>query len=151
MSANNQEIVINDYTYVFKTYKLNGEYGGLFEDKDGNKEFKFNTIGKAQEAFEVASSTEKFSMMVIIRIDPNSNEHRETIIYHWFKSDDEEDDDEDDEEDDEEEEDQDDFTNRSCGYCPACFDLSDPHYYDEEDSCCYCNEDCFKKQMEKWA
>ena len=35
-----------------------------------------------------------------------------------------------------------------CGYlvCGKGFDLSDPHYYDEEVSDCYCSEDCFRKQ-----
>ena len=75
-----EEDKIDDYAYVLKTYELDGEYGGLFE-VDGNKEF--NTTDEAQEAFDVAISTEKFSMIEFIRIDPNSNEHRETIIDVW--------------------------------------------------------------------
>jgi hypothetical protein len=42
-----------------------------------------------------------------------------------------------------EDEDQDDFTNRICGFCNKDFDLKDPHYYDEENGECYCNEDCY--------
>jgi len=44
---------------------------------------------------------------------------------------------------------QDDFTNRMCEN-PACnkeFDLSDPHYYDEEQSVCYCCEECYKNNV----
>ena len=52
------------------------------------------------------------------------------------------------EEEEEEEEDQDDFTNRMCEFCGEGFDLSDPHYYDEEDSVCYCSEVCFRKEKE---
>ena len=77
-----KEEKINDYSYVLKTYELDGEYGGLFEI-DGNKEF--NTTDEAQEAFDVAISTEEFSMVEFIRIDSNSNEHRETIIDIWEK------------------------------------------------------------------
>jgi len=44
--------------------------------------------------------------------------------------------------------DQDEFTNRTCGYCDTSFDLKDPHYYDEEGGDCYCNEDCFKQTVE---
>ena len=58
---------------------------------------------------------------------------------------------EDDESEDEDDiEDQDDFTNRICEN-PACnneFDLSDPHYYDEEESVCYCCEECYKNEDE---
>jgi hypothetical protein len=43
------------------------------------------------------------------------------------------------------EETQDDFTNRVCGACGEGFDLADPHYYDEEEGECYCNEKCFKE------
>ena len=43
--------------------------------------------------------------------------------------------------------DQDDFTNRTCGYCDVGFELDDPHYYDEEEGECYCNEECFKKSV----
>jgi hypothetical protein len=76
-----EEEKINDYAYVLKTYELDGEYGGLFE-LDGKKEWE--NIDEAQEAFDVASSTEEFSMVEFIRIDPNSNEHRETIIDIWI-------------------------------------------------------------------
>ena len=79
---------IDDYAYVLKTYEMDGEYGGLFE-LDGNKEF--NTPDEAQEVFDVAISTGEFSMIEFIRIDPNSNEHRETIIDVWnnyYKSED---------------------------------------------------------------
>ncbi len=47
-----------------------------------------------------------------------------------------------------EEEDQDDFTNRICEWCHLDFDLADPHYYDEEGNCCYCSEECFKKEQD---
>ena len=77
-----KEEKINDYAYVLKTYELDGEYGGLFE-LDGKKEW--DTTDEAQEAFDVAISTEEFSMVEFIRIDPNSNEHRETIIDIWEK------------------------------------------------------------------
>lgn len=76
---------IDDYSYVLKTYDLDVEYGGLFE-LDGKKEW--NTTDEAQEAFDVAISTGEFSMIEFIRIDPNSNEHRETIIDVWYKSED---------------------------------------------------------------
>jgi hypothetical protein len=45
-------------------------------------------------------------------------------------------------------EDQDDFTNRICEWCHLDFDLADPHYYDEEGNCCYCSEECFKKEQD---
>jgi len=45
--------------------------------------------------------------------------------------------------------DQDDFTNRMCGFCGEEFDLGDPHYYDEEESECYCSEVCFRKEKEE--
>jgi hypothetical protein len=77
-----KEEKINDYVYELKTYQLDGEYGGLFE-LDGKKEWE--NIDEAQEAFDVAISTEEFSMVEFIRIDPNSNEHRETIIDIWEK------------------------------------------------------------------
>jgi len=51
-------------------------------------------------------------------------------------------------------EDQDNFTNRVCGYYPECgegFHLSDPHYYDEEEGQCYCSEECFKKEQNRFA
>jgi hypothetical protein len=42
--------------------------------------------------------------------------------------------------------DQDNFTNRQCENreCNNEFDLADPHYYDEEQSVCYCCEECYK-------
>jgi hypothetical protein len=43
--------------------------------------------------------------------------------------------------------DQDEFTNRSCEYCSTSFDLKDPHYYDEENGVCYCNEECFEMEQ----
>ena len=46
--------------------------------------------------------------------------------------------------------DQDDFTNRVCGFCNEGFDLSDSHYYDEEEGECYCSEDCFRKEKARW-
>jgi hypothetical protein len=51
-------------------------------------------------------------------------------------------------------EDQDNFTNRVCGYYPECgkgFHLDDPHYYDEEVGECYCSEECFKKEQNRFA
>jgi hypothetical protein len=41
--------------------------------------------------------------------------------------------------------DQDHFTNRMCENekCDKEFDLSSPHYYDEDDGVCYCCEDCY--------
>ncbi len=53
-------------------------------------------------------------------------------------------------ESDEEIQDQDDFTNRDCQNCGKGFDLADPHYYDEENGECFCDEDCFKKYEEKY-
>jgi len=47
--------------------------------------------------------------------------------------------------------DQDDFTNRMCGFCGEGFDLGDPHYYDEEESECYCSEVCFRKEKERFS
>ena len=41
-------------------------------------------------------------------------------------------------------EDQDNFTNRICENCSKGFDVSDPHYYDEEQGVCYCSEKCYK-------
>jgi hypothetical protein len=51
------------------------------------------------------------------------------------------------EDDDEEEEDQDDFTNRMCenDKCKKEFDLTEPHYYDEEQGVCYCCKECFEE------
>lgn len=42
-------------------------------------------------------------------------------------------------------EDQDNFTNRMCENenCKKEFDVSEPHYYDEENGVCYCCEDCY--------
>ena len=44
---------------------------------------------------------------------------------------------------------QDDFTNRICGHCSKGFVLEDPHYYDEEQGECYCDEECYKKENEE--
>ena len=49
-------------------------------------------------------------------------------------------------EDEEDEEDQDDFTERICENCSKEFDLKDDHYYDEENSCCYCSKECYDKK-----
>jgi hypothetical protein len=49
------------------------------------------------------------------------------------------------------EEDQDDFTNRMCENrkCKKEFDLTEPHYYDEEDDVCYCCKECFEEEEEE--
>lgn len=47
---------------------------------------------------------------------------------------------------DEEDEDQDDFTERICENCNKEFDLKDDHYYDEENSCCYCSKECYETE-----
>jgi len=48
-------------------------------------------------------------------------------------------------------EDQDDFTNRMCENhkCKKEFDLTEPHYYDEEDDVCYCCKECFEEEEEE--
>ena len=59
-----------------------------------------------------------------------------------------------DRDDTEDDSDQDNFTNRVCGYYPECgkdFDLADPHYYDEDEGECYCCEECFKKEQNRFA
>ena len=45
---------------------------------------------------------------------------------------------------------QDDFTNRMCenNKCKIEFDVSEPHFYDEEEGVCYCNESCYNRHME---
>jgi hypothetical protein len=50
----------------------------------------------------------------------------------------------------EKEEDQDDFTDRICENhkCKKEFDLTEPHYYDEEDDVCYCCKECFEEEKE---
>ena len=45
-----------------------------------------------------------------------------------------------------EEENQDDFTERMCEYCHKEFDLTDPHYYDNEKGICYCSKECYDKE-----
>ena len=71
---------INDYEYIIKTYDKYGEYAGLFELNDEKCWIDENA---AREAFEVAIQTEEMGAVELIRIDPNANEDRETMIDEW--------------------------------------------------------------------
>jgi hypothetical protein len=72
--------------YVVKTYEFNHkektiDYAGLWEDENGNKEFK--TEDEARLQFEYASEGDKGYVAVeLIKINPNS-ENRETCIAEW--------------------------------------------------------------------
>lgn len=80
------------YEYIIKTYDKYGEYAGLFELND---EKCWNTEDKASEAFAIAIQTEEMGAVELIRIDPDANEDRETMIDEWedlFSEDEEEDD-----------------------------------------------------------
>jgi hypothetical protein len=54
-------------------------------------------------------------------------------------------------EEEEEEEDQDKFTNRMCenDKCKKEFDLTEPHYYDEEQGVCYCCKECLEEEEDE--
>jgi hypothetical protein len=73
----------DDCVYIIKTYKFNHieqtiDYAGLWEDENGNKEFK--TEEEARQEFEYARNvTRGFASVELIKIDPNS-EDRETCI-----------------------------------------------------------------------
>jgi hypothetical protein len=75
-----------------------------------------------------------------IHNDSDTEEDEEDDIEEDLEEEEEEE-----EEEEVEEEDQDDFTNRMCenGKCNKEFDLTEPHYYDEEQCVCYCCKECF--------
>jgi hypothetical protein len=80
--------------------------------------------------------------------------HKEYKSDGWTRDDDSEgDSDSDAETEIDDDEDQDNFTNRVCGWheCRKDFDLFDPHYYDEEMGECFCCEECFKKEQNRFA
>ena len=67
-----------DYEYVIKTYDNRNEYLGLFEVSNGNK--SWNTEFQARIVFNVAIQLVELGTLILVRIDANSNEDRETII-----------------------------------------------------------------------
>jgi len=68
--------------YVIKTWDMDGKYAGLWEDSEGNKEFKNEDEAKLQ--YEYATDGEQdYCGVSLIKINPNSNENRETCIYDW--------------------------------------------------------------------
>lgn len=72
-----EEEVKTEYQYIVKTWDKNGEYAGLFEVdcvKCWTKE------EEARQAFNWAIGTDEMGAVELIRIDPDANEDRETII-----------------------------------------------------------------------
>jgi len=75
------ELVEDECVYVIKTWDMDGKYAGLWEDSEGNKEFKNEDEAKLQ--YEYATDGEQdYCGVSLIKIDPNS-EDRETCIYDW--------------------------------------------------------------------
>jgi hypothetical protein len=68
--------------YIIKTWDMDGKYAGLWEDSEGNKEF--NNEDEAKLQYEYATDGEQdYCGVSLIKINPNSNENRETCIYDW--------------------------------------------------------------------
>jgi len=68
------------YEYILKTYDKDGEYTGLFE-LDNIK--CWTTEEEAREAFAIAIQIEEMGAVELIRIDPDANQDRETMIDEW--------------------------------------------------------------------
>lgn len=86
MEATNEMNNIETCVYVLKTYKYDNEKEiintGLWEDEYGNKQF--DTEEEARTMYKCATNGDEGYMAVyLIRIDPTSNEDRETIIDKW--------------------------------------------------------------------
>jgi len=77
----------NKCVYVIKTYEFNHkeqtiDYAGLWENCDGETEFK--TEAEAILQFEYASDgTRGYIAVELVEIDPTKNENRETTIDEW--------------------------------------------------------------------
>jgi hypothetical protein len=69
------------FEYIVKTWDRNGEYTGLYEGADWKN--CWTDVADARVAFDSAIETEEFSAVELVRIDPNANEDRETIIDDW--------------------------------------------------------------------
>jgi hypothetical protein len=66
------------YIYVIKTYDNRNEYMGLFELENGVK--SWTNEFQARLVFKVAIQIAELGTLILIRINENSNEDRETII-----------------------------------------------------------------------
>jgi hypothetical protein len=81
-----EELEEDECVYVIKTWEYNHkedsiDYAGLWEDSEGNKEFKNEDEAKLQ--YEYATDGEQgYCAVSLVKIDPNS-EDRETCIYDW--------------------------------------------------------------------
>jgi len=77
----------DECVYVIKTYEYNHQeqtidYAGLWDNCDGEKEWK--TEAEAREQFEYATEGDKGYIAVeLIKIDPTKNENRKTCIAEW--------------------------------------------------------------------
>ena len=85
-SDSDVEVEDDECVYVVRTYEYTTEkdveYTGLWEDENGNKEFK--TEDEARLQFEYASDgTRGFVSVELVKIDPTKNENRETTIDEW--------------------------------------------------------------------
>ena len=78
--------IVNHYSYVIKTWicdspTLDEEYYGCYQ---GNHFCTiFETEDDARIEFNNAIRTNNFSKVMLIRIDPDANEDRETIVDEW--------------------------------------------------------------------
>jgi len=68
----------DNYAYVIKTYDNRNEYIGYFELSNGKK--FWNTEFEARLVFNIAIQRGELGTVILVRIDANSNENRETII-----------------------------------------------------------------------
>ena len=81
-----EETIADECVYVIKTWEYDSkndtiEYSGLWEDNEGNKEFKNEDEARLQ--YEYATDGEQgYCAVSLVKIDPNS-EDRETCIYDW--------------------------------------------------------------------
>lgn len=81
--------IVNDYAYVIKAWLYDSQqrYGKYYGCYQGNHYCTFfETEDDARIEYNNAIQTNKFSKVMLIRIDPDANEDRETIIDEWDRN-----------------------------------------------------------------
>jgi hypothetical protein len=71
-------------TWVYETDTKSIEYNGLYETETGVKTWDNET--EATEHYDDAIFNGQYISVMLIKIDPDSNENRETIISEWEES-----------------------------------------------------------------
>jgi hypothetical protein len=71
-------------TWVYETETKSIEYNGLYETETGVK--SWDTETEARDNYDDAIFNGQYISVMLIKIDPDSNENRETIISEWEES-----------------------------------------------------------------